>query len=375
MQLRLSEATRDYEAAKKDIDEAVLSVLQSGQYVLDEHVRQLEAIFAQFCGVRHGVGTASGTMALLVGLRAAGIGFGDEVITAPYTSKCTTAAISLANATIRFADISEETLTLDPRKIAPAITERTKAIMPVHLHGQVAEMDAINEIAREHQLMVIEDAALAVGAEYRQQRAGSLGQMAAFSFAPTKILGGIGWGGIFVTNDDEIAIRGRQISGFGYQAAMGSTDLDLEGYNVMISSIQAAALNAKMPYLEGWLARRREIAARYDEACDALGITRLHPPTHTKPSWRTYIIRVPQRDAIIAGLQRYGIEAGAHFTPVLHTRPLYKHLGYEKGDFPVAEMAAEELICLPIHPHLSDEDVTYIIHTLANAAQQKERAS
>jgi dTDP-4-amino-4,6-dideoxygalactose transaminase len=375
MQLKLADPAQEYALMKTAMDEAVLSVLQSGQYVLDENVRRLEETFAKFCGVTYGVGTASGTMALVVGLRAAGIGAGDEVITAPYTSKCTTAAISLANATIRFADIDEETFTLDPKKIAGAITERTRAIMPVHLHGQVADMDAICEIAREHNLFVIEDAALAVGAEYRQRRVGSFGQFAVFSFAPTKILGGIGWGGILVTNDDEIAVRARQISGFGYRPGIGETELDLEGYNVMISSIQAAALNVKMPYLTTWLARRREIAARYDEACDALGITRLHPPAHTNPSWRTYVIRLPQRDEMLNCLQQRGIEAGTHFTPVLHMRPLYRYLGYKQGDFPVAEKVTSDLVCLPIHPHLSDVEVTYIIDALAEITQQEEAAS
>jgi dTDP-4-amino-4,6-dideoxygalactose transaminase len=199
--------------------------------------------------------------------------------------------------------------------------------------------------------------------------------MAAFSFAPSKILGGIGWGGILVTNDDDIALRARQISGFGYRPDMGETELDLEGYNTTISSIQAAALNAKMPYLTTWLARRREIAARYDEACDALGIPHLHPPAHTNPSWRTYVIRLPQRDEMVDCLQQRGIEAGTHFTPVLHTRPLYEHLGYKAGDFPIAEMVTSDLICLPIHPHLSDEEVTYIIDALADITQHKDAAS
>jgi len=272
---------------------------------------------------------------------------------------------------VRFADINENTLTLDPQKIAGAITDRTKAIMPVHLHGLVADMNPIGELAKEYDLFVIEDAALAAGAEYQQRRTGSLAQAAAFSFAPSKILGGVGWGGILVLNDDELAIRARQIAGFGYRPDMGPLDLDLEGYNVMISSIQAAALNAKMPYLETWLARRREIAARYHEACDALGVNRLHPPADTNPSWRTYVICVPDRDEAIGILEQNGIEAGTHFTPVLHTRPLYQHLGYQEGDFPVAEKVTRELICLPIHPHLSDEEVDQVINGLALIAQRE----
>jgi dTDP-4-amino-4,6-dideoxygalactose transaminase len=363
--VRLSDPTLEYQTIRQEIDAAIFRVLESGEYVRGEEVAALEREFAPICGTRHAVVTASGTMALIVALKALGIGAGDEVITAPYTSICTTAAITHAGATIRFADIEDATLTLDPAQVEAAITPRTRALLPVHLHGMVAEMGALREIAERHRLLVIEDAALAVGATYRGELVGSLGHAAGVSFAPSKIVGGLGWGGMMLTDSDAVANRARQLAGFGRTEALESLEVDdLEGYNAQMSSLLAAALRVKLRYLDGWLARRRAIAARYDAACDGLGIRRLHPPPWTTPSYRTYPILVLAREHVIAELGAAGVDAGAHFTPVLHLRPVYQRLGYGRGSFPVAERVTEEIVCLPIHPHLSDDDVESVCAAL-----------
>lgn len=355
---------REYQALKPAVDAAVARVLDSGVFVESEEVATFEREFAEFSGVSHAVATASGSTALLIGLHALGIGRDDEVITAAYTCSSTTSAISHAGATIRFADLNEETLTLDPEQVRRLITPATRAILPIHLHGQVADMNAMCALAAEHNLVVLEDAALAAGAEQRGRRVGGLGHAGAVSFAPSKILGGMGWGGILLTHDARLAQRARRLSAYGTREADGDDPDALEGFGAMMSGLQAAILRAKLPHLEGWIARRRAICARYDEACDRLGIHRLHPPADVRPTCRVYIIRTPDRDRVVRDLQSRGVDAGAHFTPPMHLRRVYARLGYRPGDLPVTERVASELICLPAHPYLSDADVEHVIAAL-----------
>lgn len=361
MTLRISDPAYEYEILQEDIDAALARVLRKGAYVADEEVAAFEKEFAAFCGVRFGVATASGTIALVVGLKALGLNPGDEVITAPYTAISTAAAIVHSGGRVVFADVKPETLCLDPDHVRSRITARTRAILPVHLHGQMAEMDPLMDLAAEYGLKALEDAALAAGAEYRQRRAGSIGHAGVISFAPSKLLGGLGWGGILVTDDKGLAVRGRQLAGFGPATMPDEPRERLNGYNAQMNSLQAAGLRVKLACLEGWIRRRREISARYDQACDRLDISRLHPPVWITPSPRVYVIRVADREAAMAELQSVGVDASPHFVPPLHLRELYAGLGYARGDFPVAERAADELICLPVHPHLTDEDVDRII--------------
>lgn len=225
-------------------------------------------------------------------------------------------------------------------------------------------MDPLCKIAQNHGIAILEDAALAPGAEYRDRRVGSLGHAAVVSFGPTKVLAGLGWGGILVTDDPEIDIRARQLAAFGPILEHADSNIDLEGYNAQLSSLLAACVRVKLRYLDKWLERRRTIAASYDEACDRLGIRRLHPQPWVKPSYRVYVIRHPQRNFAIMRLRELGIDASAHFVPAMHLREIYARLGYQRGDFPIAEKTTEELICLPVHPHLTDENVKYIIKSL-----------
>lgn len=362
---------REYMGLKKEIDEAIHEVLASGVFVEGEQVAALEAEFAKYCGVHYAITTSSGTMAILVALKALGIGPGDEVITTPYTSNSTTTPITNAGARIRFADVEGETLTLDPAQVEARLTPNTRAILPVHLHGYVVEMGPLIELAEKHDLYILEDVALAAGATYHGRRAGSLAHAGAFSFAPNKILGGIGWGGIVTTNIPEIAARAVALEGYGHfqprsLPVFPRITEKVEGFRSSISSLEAAGLRVKLPHLESWIKRRREIAARLDEACDSLGFGRLHPHPRTEPTPRSYIILTEHRDDLHRHLKREGVRMGADYLPPLHLRTVYSDLGYQKGDFPVAEHAASELICLAIHPQLTDDEVGKVIKALEN---------
>jgi dTDP-4-amino-4,6-dideoxygalactose transaminase len=360
-------ARREYQRLKPEIDAAIRSVLESGVYVTGDDVDSFEREFAAFCGAGHAVSTASGTTALIVGLKALDLQPGDEVVAPAYTSICTTAAITHAGCSVRLADIDEETLTLDPADVMRRLTPRTRGMVPVHLHGYVARMDALLEIAATHRLRVLEDAALAVGSMALGRRAGTLGDAGAVSFAPTKVLAGLGWGGMLVTDDAAIAYRARQLAGFGLPGIPGESELNLEGYNAQLSPIFAAALRVKLRHLPAALARRRAIAARYDAACERLGIRTLRGHPGTEPTLRSFVVRVPDRNALARRIGDAGIDATPHYVPALHLRPVYAHLGHRRGDFPVAERATEELLCLPVHPDLTDDEVDRVIEALQTA--------
>ena len=370
--LKVSDPVGEYGKLRSELQDALLQVLASGNYVQGPAIKDLEENVARRCGVRYGISTASGTMALIVGLQAMGIGPGDEVIAPAYTAISTTAAITHSGASIVLADILPETLTIDPDDVARHITARTRAIIPVHLHGMLADMDALRAIAERHGLLLLEDAALALGAEYHGRAAGSLGDAAVVSFAPSKILGGVGWGGILVTNSAALARRARQLAGFGPISApvslQAETEPQLEGYNAQLGTLQAAALSVKLPYVDQWLSRRRAIATRLNAVCDRLGVERLQPAPATRPSYRAYVVLVPYREEVKLRLRQLGIEADAHFAPALHLRRVYARLHYAPGRFPVAERLTERILCLPCHPHLSDEDVERMADALESVA-------
>jgi dTDP-4-amino-4,6-dideoxygalactose transaminase len=364
MKVRRSENAREYQLLRHEIDAALARVLTSGTFAQGGETAAFESEFAHICGTKYAVSTASGTMAMVIGLRALGIRPGDEVLIAPYTCITTTYAISLAGAFIKFVDICKNTLTIDPGQVAQAIGERTRAIMVVHIDGQVAEMDQLRAVARRHGLLLLEDAASAAGASFRGKPLGSLGDAGVTSFGASKILAGVGPGGIVLTDSEEVAKRARQMATFGRVESSAETEFEREGYNAQMNELSAAALRAKLPSLPAWAARRREIAAQYDQACDRLGIDRLHPAPGTSPVYRFYVIRLPARDQMLHRLIQAGVEASAHFVPALHQRPLYHHLGHRQGDFPVTEQACSELICLPCHPHLGEQDIEYVIKVL-----------
>lgn len=366
---RLSLIQREYFALKDEIDAAISQVLESGHYKEDEITAAFEREFADLCGVDFAVGTASGTMALVIGLQALGVSVGDEVIAPAYTCTSTTSAISLIGARVRLVDLDPETLAMDPSDLQAKVGPETQAVIPVHMYGLVANMDEVIGLAREHDLSIVEDATLAVGARYQDRAAGSLGHVGAFSFAPSKVIGSLGWGGMVVTDNPELAGRARQLAGHGplerLPSALDTPEVrKVPGYNAQLSGLLAAALRVKLQKLDGWLARRREIASLYDAACDRLGIRRTRVPEGSEPSRKAYPIFVEERDSLLQELKSRNLPAKVYFDPALHLLPIHSDLNYEPGSFPVAEYVADHHIALPVHPYLTQDEVSSLIDIL-----------
>jgi dTDP-4-amino-4,6-dideoxygalactose transaminase len=343
-----------YEYRKAEIDAAVTAVLESGWYILGEQVQSFETEFASFLGVKDVVGVASGTDALLLTLRAFGIGRGDEVITVSHTAVATVAAIELSGAIPRLVDIDPRTYTLDPIRLAEAITPRTRAVVPVHLYGQPADMDSILSIAREKGLVVIEDCAQAHGARYRGYMTGAIGDAAAFSFYPTKNLAAIGDGGAVATNRSEIAEKLRLLRQYGWRERYISAE---SGYNSRLDELQAAILRVRLRHLSDETEMRRNIAAIYDHelAGTTIGLPWSRP--ETTHVYHLFVVRHPLRDALQVHLANAGIGTGIHYPVPVHLQPAYHRLGYYRGDLPVTEAIAAEILSLPMYPFLSPEMV------------------
>ncbi len=346
--------TKQYERFRGEIDEAIRRVLGSGRYVLAGEDEAFEKEFAAYCGARFCVGVASGTDALHLALRAIGIGPGDEVITTPFTSVPTHSAIVWTGATLRFADIDPETFCIDPAKIEAAITPKTKAIMPVHLFGQSAEMDAIMDIARRRRLKVIEDAAQAHGTLYRGRKAGTFGDAGCFSFYPTKNLGGYGDGGAVVTNDPHVAEQLRLLRNYGIVAPYV---IGLDGTNSRLDELQAAILRAKLRHLDTMNAERDALAKQYEAALKGTAMTVPKRLPHTFHNHHVYVVRTPHRDELQASLESQQIQTNVYYPLGGHLQKPYAHLGYREGDFPVTEAACREVLALPFYPELPVETV------------------
>ncbi len=342
---------------------ALARVVDSGQFILGPEVEQLEDRLAAASGCAHAVGVSSGTDALLAALMALGVGPGDEVVTSPFTFFATAGAIARLGATPVFSDIDPQTFNLDPAFLEKAITPKTKVLLPVHLYGQCADMDAVLNAARRASLHVLEDTAQAIGAEYRPGRtAGSMGAAGCLSFFPTKNLGGIGEGGMVVTNDAGIADRVRTLRNHGSRERYRH---EAVGGNFRMNALQAAGLNVLAPHLHAWTDRRMANAARYRalfEGCrlpETAGIV-LPLPVHeqhgvTRPHiFHQYVIRAPRRDALRLHLTKAGIGAEVYYPVPLHLQPCFAHLGYRPGSLPEAERAAGEVLALPIHPELTE---------------------
>lgn len=345
-----------YLAHKAEIDAAIGHVLESGWYVLGRETEAFEKEFATFVGVAHGVGVGSGTEALHLALKTLGIGAGDEVITVSHTAVATVAAIELAGATAVLADVEDAYGTLDPAAIGRLVTPRTRAIVPVHIYGQAADLDPILETARKHGLAVIEDCAQAHGATYRGRPVGSFGVLSCFSFYPTKNLGAIGDGGMVVTNDAALARQARLLREYGWAERYIS---HIPGWNTRLDELQAAVLRVKLRYLKDDNAARRRIAAAYDAAF-ADGSLKL-PGTRVGSThvYHLYVVRSGERDALQAYLQQAGIAAGIHYPVPVHLQPAYRsRLG---ALLPVTERLADEVLSLPIYPELGDADIATVI--------------
>lgn len=342
-----------YAGLREEVRSAIDRVIESQRFILGPEVESLEKEIASYSGCRYGVGVSSGTDALLVALMALGIGRGDEVITSPYSFFATAGAIARQGATPVFADIDAGTYNIDPGKIEARISGRTRAVMPVHLFGQMASMPDIIEIARRHKLFVIEDAAQAIGAEIDGKRAGSLGNFGCFSFYPSKNLGGYGDGGMVVTNDSELADRARLLRVHG---SPGGYRHEILGGNFRLDEIQAAVLRVKLQYLDRWTEARRRNAARYRELLS--GATGIGLPSETRNSrhiYNQFVIRCRNRDALRSHLVERSIGTEIYYPLPLHLQPCFKHLTYTPGDLPASEAAARESLALPIYPELTME--------------------
>lgn len=355
-----------YRSVKTDVDAAVQSVLESGQYVLGDQVASFEAAFAKACGVDHGIGVNNGTSALHLALLAAGVGPGDEVITVPFTFVATVAAIEYTGARPVFVDIDPRSLTMDVDHIETAITPRTKAVLPVHLHGQPADMGPILEIARRHGLRVIEDAAQAHLAEYDGRRVGGIGDLGCFSFYPGKNLGACGEGGMVTTNDPALARTVRMLRDWGAERKYVH---ELKGFNYRLEPLQAAILRVKLERLEDWTRARQAHAARYDALLDGLSVQRPEVMPYARHVFHVYAIRCAERDAWQEPLRALGVQTGIHYPTPVHLLPAYADLGYDRGAFPHAEQAAREVLSLPLYPELTDDLCLHVADSVREVAR------
>jgi dTDP-4-amino-4,6-dideoxygalactose transaminase len=354
-----------YRQIKPRIDEAIARTIESAQFVQGPEVGAFEQRFAAYCNIGHCRAVNSGTSALHLALLAAGIGPGDEVITVSMTFVATTAAVLYSGAKPVFVDVDPVTWTMNPALIEAAITPRTKAILPVHLHGLMADMDPIMAIARRHGLTVIEDAAQAHGAEYKGRRAGSIGDLGCFSFYPGKNLGAYGEGGAVVTDHPELAGKLSLLRDWGQEAKYNHV---VAGYNYRMDGIQGAVLNVKMDYIESWTEARRVVARQYDGLLAQSPVMRPRPPAHCRHVFHVYAVGLERRDEVVKNLQQAGIGVGIHYPVPVHLQKAYANLGYSIGDFPVTERLADQFLSLPIYPELPPEQVAEVVTKLEKAA-------
>jgi UDP-glucose 4-epimerase len=356
-----------YRTVAPELDAAVLDVLRSGNYVQGKRVAQFEANFASFCGGRESVAVNSGTSALHLALLALGVGQGDEVITVPMTFVATTAAIRYVNAKPVFVDIDPVNWTMDPNLLEQAITPRTKAIVPVHLHGRMSDMVSILRVARRHGIPVIEDAAQSHGAQIELGNAGTFGDIGCFSFYAGKNLGACGEGGAIVTNRSDLAATMRCLRDWGQS---GKYNHVMHGFNYRMDEIQGAVLDVKLPYLAEWTHKRRAIATLYDRLLEASGVTSPARPVAGEHVYHVYAIRHSQRELIRSSLAASGVATGIHYPRPVHLQPAYAELGYRPGDFPVSEALASEMLSLPIYPEMTEEMVMIVSDAVAAALGQ-----
>jgi dTDP-4-amino-4,6-dideoxygalactose transaminase len=346
-----------HEALRAELHQAMGEVLDSRQFILGSFVARFEEEFARYCGVGHAIAVNSGTSALHLALLAAGVGPGDEVITVPFTFAATAAAIHYCGARPIFVDVERGTCLMDPSRLATALTPKTKAVLPVHLYGQPAEMEPIVGFARVHGLKVIEDAAQAHGAEYRGVRCGALGDLGCFSFYPTKNLGACGEGGMVTTQDAELARRVRLLRDWGQETKYRHT---MRGFNYRMEGFQGAILSVKLRHLEAWTERRREIARLYDRALEGAPVVRPVARPEVRHVYHTYTVRTAEREQLQRRLSEAGIGWAIHYPIPLHLQPAYGDPAWPAGSLPEAEAAAAEVLSLPIYPDLSDEQAATV---------------
>jgi dTDP-4-amino-4,6-dideoxygalactose transaminase len=356
-----------YAAIREEIQAALDRVIEAQAFILGPEVEALEAEVAAYSQCQYGIGVSSGTDALLVALMALGVGPGDEVVTSPYTFFATAGTISRLGARPVFIDIDPTTFNLHPDLLAAAITPRTKAIMPVHLFGQMADMDPIMEVAKHHHLPVIEDAAQAIGAEYKGRRAGSIGTVGCFSFFPSKNLGGFGDGGMVTTQDPALANRIQLLRAHGMRPKYYH---QFVGGNFRLDALQAAVLRVKLKYLDGWSEGRQRNAASYRALFSQAGLDAVVLPVEAparRHIYNQFVIRVPQRDKVIQHLRDSQVGVEIYYPVPIHLQECFRDLGYHEGDFPVSERAALETLAIPIYPELTHESLARVVRVIQEA--------
>ena len=361
MNVPLLDLKRQYQTIKGEINEAIEQVVESQYFKLGPTVAAFEELIADYCGTKRAVGVASGTDAILLALMAVGVGRDDEVITTPYTFFATAGAVTRVGAVPVFVDVDPLTYNIDPALIEAAITDKTKAIMPVHLYGQCADMDPILEIADRRGIAVVEDAAQAIGSEYKGRRAGSLGVTGCFSFFPSKNLGGYGDGGMITTDSDETADLLVSLREHGQTEAYHHWTI---GTNSRLDALQAAVLTVKLRHLDGWSDGRSANADYYDSRFAGTKVTSPRREEWSRHIYNQYIIRVPDRDALLAHLRANGVGCALYYPVPLHLQECFGGLGYAKGSFPEAEKAALETISIPVFSLLTDEEKEYVANTV-----------
>jgi UDP-2-acetamido-2-deoxy-ribo-hexuluronate aminotransferase len=358
MKLQMVDVVGQYQKIKPEVDAAVHAVLDSGMFIQGKDVADFERATASYLGVKHAIGCASGTDALQIAMMALAIGPGDEVITSPFTFVATAETIGILGAKPVYVDIDPRTFNIDPAKIGAAITPRTKAIIPVHLYGQPADMDPIMAVANAHNIPVIEDSAQAMGATYKGRKVSSIGTIGCISFFPSKNLGCFGDGGMMVSNDDTLAETMRVVAAHGSRMRYFH---DILGVNSRLDTIQAAILNVKLRHLEAYNAARRAAAQRYDALFAGTPVTPPYVDSQGDHIFHQYTLRVPRRDALDQHLKEKGIPHAVYYPVPLHLQKAFAMSGGKKGDFPVTEKATEEVISLPMHTELTEEQQKFIV--------------
>jgi dTDP-4-amino-4,6-dideoxygalactose transaminase len=356
-QIKLLNLKKEFSFLKKKMLVHFIRVMSEGRFILGSELEEFEKKFATYCNVNYTVGVSDGTSAIFLALKALGIKEGDEVITTAMTFNATAEAISQNGAKPVFVDINPNTLSIDPKNIANAITSKTKAILPVHLYGIPAPMDEIMKIARQKNLFVVEDCAQAHGSTYKGKKMGTFGDIGAYSFMPAKNLGSYGDAGAIVTNKKEYADHIKKLRNHGRTTKYVH---DMLGYNKRMDNLQAVVLLEKLPYLDRWNKKRREIALYYDTKLNS-NIKKIKAPFETESNYYTYTILVKNRTNLMKKLAKVGIETGIYYPLPLHLQPMYHYLNYKKGDLPIVEKASDEVLSLPVHPFLSDREISKVI--------------
>lgn len=367
MTIKVWDYLKEYEMEKHEIHAAIEKVLSSGCLILGDSVRNFEEAFSKYCSVTFGAGVNSGTDALFLGLKALGIGTGDEVITVANTAVPTVSAITSTGAIPRFVDIDPDTYLMDTTMLERTVTKKTRCILPVHLYGQCVNMNYVSDIANAFSLKIIEDCAQSHGALFNGRKAGSMSDLAAFSFYPTKVLGGFGDGGMILTNDETLYKKIRRLRFYGMEKTYYSEE---QGYNSRLDELHAEILLRKLSHLDQYINRRKELAGQYDQQLSTTDLSLPKRLPGNEHVYYLYVCRHPQRDKIISRLREKDIIIGIHYPWPIHTMKGYSSLGYKMGDLPHTEKASQEIFSLPMYPSLTDNDQQTVITALREALEE-----